>query len=154
MGYRKNDIPPKKPEDTLPRFEVRNGAILDLAFPCYYLDVVPAHDWHYHDHIGWPAPNYPGEACQQLPHIKGEYKHGEWEYIDFNAPTPIHLTSAYEGYDSAYVVFDALEDKPQDFRFTLFVHAPARTYQGKQQYEKSDQVIRGIITVLPGTIYS
>ena len=177
MGYRFDDKPPMKPEDALPRFEVRNGAILDIAFPCYYLDVVTAHDSDEHDHAGWPAPGRVDNICQ-LPHHQ---RVGEWEWIDFENPNPIDLTSNYEGYDAASIIMDEtvsgltasaridtdetnvvyvrfnanlefFEDKPKEYRFTVFVHAPARTYQGKSQLEKMDQVIRGMLVVLPGNI--
>jgi len=181
MAYRLDNTPPPKPENRLPRFEVRNGAILDIAFPCYYLDVVTAHDSNYHDHLGYPVPNYHNPSCQFVDGIP-LYEHaGEWEHVDFNNPHPIDLSSDYEGYTDAYVVmdesvdgltasasFDADEtnviymrvkanleffkDKPKEYRFTLFIHAPARTYQGKAEKEKIDQVIRGMIVVLPGNI--
>lgn len=179
MGYRRNNTPPPKPENHLKRFEVRNGAIIDLAFPCFYVDVLPVHDSHYHDHIGWPDPHTPGVACQKLPHIPGQYFPGEFEYFDMEHPHPIELTGDYEGYDSAAIVFDKaeegltatawldedeknvvrvrvhaaldyFEDKPKDFRFTLFIHAPQRIYDGEEEQERIDQVFRGVITVLPG----
>lgn len=171
MGYRFEDMPKLTPEDTLPRFEVRNGAILDVAFPCFYLDVIDEHDSKYHDHVGWPSPTHVDCICQ--------YPGSGMVRIDFDNPHPIDLTSYYEGYDDAIVVmdetvpelelttridseetnvvylrakaeFDAFEDKPKEYRFTIFVHAPARVYQLKQQPERLDQVIRGIIVVLPG----
>ena len=175
MGYRFDNKPPIKPEDKLPRFEVRNGAIVDIAFPCYYLDVVTSHNSDEHDHLGWPTPTRPDATCQWPFHRRT----GEWEWIDFENPHPIDLTSDYEGYDSAEVImdediteltmtasldsnesnvvylrveanFDLFEDKPKEYKFTLFAHAPARTYQGKAELERLDQVVRGIIVVLPG----
>lgn len=182
MAYRLNNTPPPKPENMLPRFEVRNGAIIDIAFPCYYLDVLVAHDSHYHDHIGWPAPNFHGQACQFIDGLSFHEHAKKFEHIDWVHPHPIDLLSEYEGYDAAYVTtdedveslgltlsarldesehnvvylrakanLDTFEDKPKDFRFTVFLHAPARTYQGNLELEKMDQVIRGMITVLPGT---
>lgn len=182
MGYRTLDIPPLKPEDMLPMFEVRNGAIVDIAFPCFYLDVVRAHDSHYHDYINWPAPNYhPGPPCQFVDGIPLNEHAGEYEKVDFLNPHPIDLLSYYEGYTDAYVVMDQdvagltvtaridedepnviyvrakanmafFEDKPLEYRFTLFVHAPARTYHDEPQLERIDQVIRGKIVVLPGNV--
>ena len=169
-----------KPEDRLPRFEVRNGAILDIAFPCYYLDVLTAHDSHWHDYKGWPAPNYHGTACQFIGGIPAYEHAGEWEWVDMFHPHPIDLLSDYEGYTDAYVVLDNdtvdgitvstwfdedepnviymrvkanlafFEDKPKEYRFTLFAHVPEHEYQGKTEREKIDQVIRGKIVVLPG----
>jgi hypothetical protein len=155
----------------LPRFDIRNGTIVDIAFPCFYLDVIDEHDTKYHDHKGWPSPTHPDHICQ--------YPGSGFERIDFDNPHPINLTSEYEGYDEAIVVmdetvpelqlmarideeetnvvylrakasFDMFEDEPKEYRFTLFVHAPARVYRGKQEYERLDQVVRGIIVVLPG----
>lgn len=171
MGYRFSDQPKPNPEDMLPRFEVRNGAILDIAFPCFYLDVIDEHDSKYHDHVGWPSPTHVDCICQ--------YPSSGMERIDFENPHPIDLTSYYEGYDEAIAVLDetvseltltpslssdesnvvylrakaefaAFEDQPKEYRFTLFLHAPARTYHNEQQQERMDQVIRGIIVVLPG----
>jgi hypothetical protein len=143
----------------LPRFFVRNGTIVDIAFPCLYLDIIDrCEDANYHQHVLWPIP---------------------YAFIDAAHPHPINLTSEYEGYDEAIVVldknvpeleltaridedetnviylrakasFDMFEDKPKEYRFTLFIHAPKRIYQGKQEYERLDQVVRGIIVVLPG----
>lgn len=181
MSYRRNNTPPPKPEDNLHRFEVRNGAIIDIAFPCFYIDVVPVHDSHYHDHVGWPSPHHPGHSCQRLPHIPAQYHAGDFEYFDLDNPHPIPLTSNYEGYTDAYVVLDnpidgltvsawldedegnvvrmrakaavaTFEDKPKDCRFTLFIHAPARTYDGKAEQERIDEVFHGMITILPGAI--
>lgn len=176
MGYRYDNTPLPKPEDNLPKFAVRNGAILDIALPCYYLDVVTAHNTDEHDHLGWPAPGKkPDDICQYPLRMRT----GEYEWIDFSNPHPIDLKSNYEGYDAAYVVMDEdvsgltasasidddepnviyvrfkaeldfFEDKPQDYRFTVFAHAPARTYQAKQQQERMDQVIRAMVTILPG----
>lgn len=181
MAYRIDNTPPPKPENMLPKFEMRNGAIIDIAFPCFYLDVITAHDSHYHDHVGWPAPNYPGQACQYIDGVPFHEHANEFERIDFTHPHPINLTSEYEGYTDTYVVLDEdvqgltlstefdddepnvihlrvkalldfFEDKPKEYRFTVFVHAPARTYEDKQWPERIDQVIRGVIAVLPGNI--
>ena len=180
MAYRLDIPKPPNPEDALPVFQVRNGAILDIAFPCYYLDVIQAHDSHYHDYIGWPAPNYHGQACQFVDGLPFHEHAKEWEHIDWVHPHPIDLTSYYEGYDSAYVAVDEVisgltlsaqldtnetnivylrakaalatfTGDPKECKFTVFLHAPARIYQGIQQQEKIDQVIRGKILVLPGS---
>ena len=177
MAYRTLKERPK-PENMLPTFSVRNGAIVDLAFPCFYVDVLPVHDSHYHDHIGWPDPHHPGHSCQLLPHIHGEYHPGDFEYFDMFHPHPIELTSDYEGYTEAYVAlekpvdgltasawiednvvyarfksaFDTFEDKPQDYRFTVFIRAPRRVYEGKVEDERIDEVFHGTLSVLPGAI--
>lgn len=172
MGYRFDNTPPPKPEDMLPRFAIRNGAIVDIAFPCFYLDVIAGHDTKYHDYIGWPSPNHSDKSCQ--------YPGYGYERIDFDNPHPIDLASYYEGYNDAIIIMDDIvpelevtaridddetnviymrikanfdilfEDNPLEYRFTLFAHAPARTYHDEQQDERMDQVIRGIIVVLPG----
>lgn len=169
MGYRKEDIPPLKPENALPMFEVRNGAWADIAFPCYYLDVHPAHDRDIHDFFGYPNPRHPDRSCQEI----GAMPHHEhimfYEWIDFFHPHPIDLTSEEEGYEEAAVILDEptegltlraeiddvetnvvmlhvsanlefFEDKPIERRFTLFVRAG----------DRMDQVVRGVISVLPG----
>jgi hypothetical protein len=159
MGYRYKDEPKPKPEDMLPRFSVRNGTIVDIAFPCFYPDIFDRCDEaNFHQHAFWPIP---------------------YALIDFAHPHPIDLTSDYEGYDEAIVAmdetvpeleltaridedetnviylcakanFDMFEDKPKEYRFTLLIHAPARIYQGEREHERLDQVVRGIIVVLPG----
>lgn len=179
MAYRLDNTPPPKPEDMLYKFQVRNGAIVDIAFPCYYLDVLQAHDSHYHDFMGWPAPNYPGQACQFVTGLSENA--GEYEVVDFTDPHPIDLTSDYEGYTEAYVVLDKeisgltvsawidevntnviymrieaaidfFEDKPQEVRFTLFAHAPEHTEDEITVKEKISEVIRAKIAILPGNI--
>ena len=67
MGYRVKDVKPPDPEERLPRYEVRNGATLDIAFECYYWKPTKGHNPHKHDHEGWPSPNHPGDACQMEP---------------------------------------------------------------------------------------
>ena len=107
MGYRKNDIPPK-PEDMLRRFDVRNGAIMRLAFACYYTS--GGHDPDYHDYVNWPTWNYhPGAICQMAPPRK-PYSWLPWwltkrpvtlEPIDLEAEGYDEFTVSYEDDDMA-----------------------------------------------------
>lgn len=170
MGYRFEHTPPPDPEMFLPRFEMRNGAITDLAFPCFYLDVISEHDAKYHDHIGRPDSTHRDCICQ--------YPDSGYEWIDFDNPHPIKLDSEEEGYDEAIAVFDddiddlitvsssigegntvfmsvhpTIEDmngQSREFKFTLYIHASS----DETRSEKLDQVIRGIIVVLPSGISS
>lgn len=172
MGYRTLDKP-VKPEDMLPRFEVRNGAIMRVAFGCFYLR--RGHDPNYHDYKNWPAPNFhPGAICQMMPprsemRWRNDPVTGQPVGVD-----PIHLTD--EGYDIVSIAFDdadieqyldysawideeddnivrikvktnlpLFEDKPKETRFTLFVSKP--------EEEAIDAVCHGIMTILPGSPY-
>lgn len=177
MAYRLDSTPPRKPEDILPRFAVRNGATLKLAFRCYYHTPKETHDPHYHDHKNWPAPNYhPGDICQMHPprDIPKFFCHPQMRTMhDF---TEIHLLE--EGYHDVVMTFEDTEqddyldvtgwideeddnivrfhintdfpnfsDKPIDLRFTVFVKKVADDVVTK------DAVCHGIITVLPGHPY-
>lgn len=167
MGYRFEHTAPPDPEMFLPRFEMRNGTITDLAFPCFYLDVISEHDSKYHDHIGRPDPTHRDCICQ--------YPDSGYEWIDFDNPHPIMLDSEEEGYDEAIAIFDEdisesievecsigehntvymsvrpmiedMDGKPAEYKFTLLIHSTST----ETRSEKMDQVIRGIIVVLPGS---
>lgn len=162
MGYRYCDKP-FDPEDHLPVYVVRNGAILRMSFACYYLN---AHDSKRHDHEGWPNPDNPDHICQITSNMKF------FAYPDRTANLDeINLTE--EGYNVVSVVFDDgtaydadttatidsvdpniihvthatnvplssfVNNKPIDRKFTLFVRNQTNT----------DAVCRGIIRVLPG----
>lgn len=174
MGYRKNDIPPK-PEDMLRKFDVRNGAIMNVAFGCYYL--TEEHDPHYHDYINWPSADYhPGPICQMYP-PRTPPRDWPHEHPPIPLPatfTPIHLidegytiasveyeddelaqnliTEAWIDTDTDYIVrmkvranFSTFSDKPKDVRFTIFV--------AKEDNTAIDAICHGIVTVLPGKSY-
>lgn len=164
MGYRFYDNPPK-PEDHLHRFPVRNGAVMRLAFACYYLH---GHNPKLHDHIGWPNPDHPDAICQEISNMKlYRMRHKDIELQE------IHLLK--EGYNEVAVSFEDEEqaqnltvnawidedddniirmivgskfptfsDKPVDLRFTVFV---------KKDNATIDAVCHGFITVLPGAPY-
>jgi hypothetical protein len=165
MGYRYCDKP-NKPEDNLKRFTVRNGAIMRMAFGCYYM---LGHNPDLHDHIGWPNPDHPDAICQERSNMRlFHLKHKDIELQE------IHLTE--EGYDEVAVSFEDEEksanlevrawideeedniirmmvganfptfsDKPVDLRFTVFVK--------KSDGSAIDAVCHGFITVLPGAPY-
>lgn len=170
MAYRVIDNLPK-PENMLPTFSVRNGAIARIAFGCYYLGA--GHDPHYHDYLHWPSPDYhPGAICQMMP----PRDHVPWTEPGLPVHMePIHLieegydqvTVSYEDSDNAahlateawidedddYIVrmkvganFDTFSDKPVDIRFTIFA--------GKSDGSVRDAVCHGILTVLPGGAYT
>ena len=116
MAYRLDDIPPKKPEDFLPILDMYNYEKRVWSIPCFYLDVekpIDWHDYHMHDHIGWPDPHYPGHACQALPDY-GSYTFSPgsvWQYVDMSKAIKIDLTSEYEGYLGASIVFDTVDEQ-------------------------------------------
>lgn len=175
MAYRINKKP-IKPEDKLRRFTVRNGATIDVLFPCYYYQPVEGHDPHYHDFIGWPSPSTPGDACQMYP-PRDRYRWNRHPLMRNGEDlTPIHLR--LEGYDEAVVTFSdqdiaefvaatawidedddylirfhvnanlaTFSDKPLDTWFTIFI----KRNDGNMEYK--DVVCHGILTVLPGSPY-
>ena len=161
MGYRRNE--PPKPEEHLRRFPVRNGAIMRIAFACYYMS---GHDSKMHDHLGWPNPDNPDCICQMVSNLK-LYKMKD-KTVEFE---PIHLIE--EGYSNAIISFETTEDsvwltadawideeednivkvsieaglpefsdKPKDIRFTVFVIGDDGT--------AIDAVCHAMMTVLPG----
>ena len=124
MGYRTLDIPPVKPDEMLPVFEVYNGAPMKWSFPCFYFEVeqpIDWHDYHMHDHLGWPDPHHPGHACQALPDYYGlSFSPASvWNYLDMHKAKKIHLLSDYEGYSSTgSVVFDTVDGKGDSVTLT------------------------------------
>lgn len=173
MAYRLKSTPPPKPENMLPRYFVRNGATLDLAFRCYYFDPKLWHDPSYHDYINWPAPNYHGPACQMdTPRYPVPWAYKSARRVSGDQE-PIHFTE--EGYAEVVVIFEDIEaashvtasavideeddhivmahfdtfypsfsDKPKELRFTLFI-----VRDGAR-----DAVCHGILVILPGAPYS
>lgn len=165
MAYRFSDKPPK-PEDHLHRFPVRNGAIMRLAFACYYMH---GHNPDLHDHLGWPNPDRPDAICQERSNMRlYRMKHKDIELQE------IHLLE--EGYTEVAVSFEDEElsqnvsveawidedddniirmlvetnfptfsDEPVDLRFTTFIK--------KGDGSAIDAVCHGMITVLPGSPY-
>ena len=164
MSYRFDDRPPK-PEDHLPKFDVRHGAIMRLAFGVYYTKL---HNRWFHRHKGWPSPDHPDRICQVgWPYSYVSGTRGKYAFLN----DPIDLIE--EGYTKARVKFEdpnasdyltaqawidtetpnivrmsvksngeVFSDKPKDFRFTLFISNPGDT--------AVDAVCHGMITVLPG----
>lgn len=156
----------------LRRFDVRNGAIMRVAFRCFYSK--DGHDPHYHDYVNWPAPNYhPGAVCQMFP------PRDVLRWRSPNTSNPIQLDPINlleEGYTVAAVSYEdealaqhletsasldsecdglirmtvkanfpTFEDQPKDARFTLFIK--------KADGSAIDAVCHGIVTVLPGSPY-
>lgn len=181
MAYRYDSNPPKKPENMLQKFAVRNGATLKLAFRCYYFKPPLGHDPHYHDHINWPAPNYHGDACQMKP------PRDEFPYINgiirrCDDLPPIHLLD--EGYQDVAVTFEdadqasnitveswidedddnivrvhmdtafpTFSDKPIDLRFTVFVRKTYTDPATNITRTTKDAVAHCFVSVLPGAPY-
>lgn len=138
MPYRTMKKPPLKPEAKLPVFSMHNGTDAVFSVPCFYLEIEPPefwHDYHLHDHIGWPSHNHPDHICQRLPGNvcpvprllhpgqvpphplmpHGPHPHWVYEYVDMNKAEPIHWYSDDERYTDeieggytpvAYVTFD------------------------------------------------
>lgn len=123
MGYRIQPKPHHHLHRTLvdsttpAKVFIRNGVTSRLAFPCWYQEVhkaMPAHihDWHRHNHEGWPSPSHPDHCCQMwIPdrHICSLGYHGECSphcrhYIDMRGIMPIHLPE--EGYTGYTVLID------------------------------------------------
>lgn len=163
MGYRYDGEPPK-PEDHLRKFAVRNGAIMRIAFGCYYLY---GHDSKYHDHIGWPNPDNPDDICQLESNFRLYPFKDKTQILN-----PIHLLE--EGYDEIYVTYEDQEkasyltttawideqddsiirikvktnfptfsDKPVEIRFTVFAK--------NTEEDLIDSVCHGVIAILPGS---
>lgn len=88
----------------LPRLVVRNGATLKVAFDCFYFDPKATHDPHYHDHIGWPAPNYHFGICQMFPPRNENPRH--WFHPIMRTKddvSPIDLSEeGYTGFEVTY----------------------------------------------------
>ena len=157
---------------------VHNGTVANFAFPCWYQEIhppIPAnlHDRKLHDHHGWPNPSHPDHICQLWIPEQGHCIHGMQEchphcrhYIDYKRVFPIHLTSEYEGYDSADVAWvdkpdgisaeayiDPVEDwvvrlhvecmdpnaleEPQHYKLTVFVNSPGESTSAKSVWHPS-----------------
>jgi len=162
MGYRFDDKPPK-PEDHLLKFSVRNGAIMRIAFGCYYLK---GHNPKYHDHIGWPNPDKPDMICQELSNMKlfglkektaeleeihlleEGYTETEVSFEDEEKAQYVTATTQIDPQDDNIVRmkvaanFPTFSDKPIDLRFTIFVK--------KKNGSAIDAICHAMITVLPG----
>lgn len=149
-------------EKMLPRFYVRNGATLNIAFGCYYL---AEHDRWEHDHIGWPNPDNPDRICQILGSkffndrgqhaIIGEeidlidegYTTATVTFEDAELAENLDWTAEIDE-DNPYIVhlkadtnFDTFTGDPKELHFTLFVYGTGTTI---------DAVCHGIIVVMPG----
>ena len=175
MPYRTNREPPK-PENMLRRFTVRNGATLDILFPCYYFAPILGHDPHYHDYIGWPSPNHVGRACQMWPPrdkfrwlahpvmrqggdltpilLRSEgYKEASITFEDDEIAKSLKAR-AWIDLDDQYIVrmyintdFETFHDKPLETRFTVFIK------KNDGDIVRKDAVCHGILTILPGSPY-
>lgn len=131
-SYRIDQPKPKPPRRTLEKLTTPGTIYIhpietvELAIPCYYMEMrppVPArpHDRMVHDMLGWPWPDKPDCSCQEwdfdrhrcrrTPHMKCDPPHCK-DYIDMRRLIPIHLTE--EGYSGADVVLNDSEGKPVD----------------------------------------
>lgn len=122
MGYRIGERKPKEPRRTVQgaaspsKVYMQNGATLDFAIPCWYIEAErprPAHHHSrmHHDHVGWPAPDHPDHSCQDwdFAHSCCSFDDGKRRkdicrrYLDMGLVTPIHLSE--EGYDAISIAF-------------------------------------------------
>ena len=169
MGYRYN-IPtdrngePPKPEDMLPRFEVRNGAILRIAFKCHYLLHTHDHPMYVYPHVAGDAAllrrenhqpydrlsqaklpvetkpidlvdeNYNGVAVTIEEDELAEYIDVTDAYIDTAEPNMIRI--------SLKTSFPNFHDIPKEARFTVFII--------NDNQNAIDAVCHGILVILPG----
>lgn len=169
MGYRYNTpekIEPNPPEEDymLPEFQIRNGAILRIAFKCRYV-------LHNHDHPMYVYPHLAGDIAllrreNHAPYYKLSQAKFPLKY------TPINLVN--EGYDpTAKVVFeeddghiqviDASVDieEPSIIRIAMNVQYPEFTgkpikkhftvFMKSYDEQRIDAVCHGVVAVLPGT---
>jgi len=103
MGYRTMDPPmPPEPDDVLPVFDLTNGEKKIWSIPCFYFNIekpLDYHDYHEHDHRGWPGPDKPDMSCQNPQWWKDyPFVSNIYNYIDMSEAVKIHLLSEYEGY--------------------------------------------------------
>lgn len=181
MSYRHLHKPPS-PEQMLPRYPVRNGATLRLTFDCFYFDPGHAHDWHYHDHVNWPAPGYKhGDACQMaFPRDVDPRIPGHAVVVSSDDYTPINLPE--EGYSEIQLVFedtshsshitwtariDTDGDGPNVVKFVIGVNFPTfsdnpvdlkftafiKGTDSETGDAMCDALCHGILSVLPGAPY-
>ena len=156
MGYRFDKKEPPKPNDLLPRFEIDNGAITTLAFPCYY---VINHASDKHDHWGWPTPDRIDAICQDvdgetvIPIDLKDEGYNSFRIVFDNSDIDITSEVSVDD-DEPYTIYlwlqalysDFTEGDPKEERFTIFA-ATTDT-----EPERLDKVIRGVIVVNPGAI--
>ena len=124
MSYRIKDHPRPRPQRSVVdiatpiKVFAHNGTTEYIAFPCWYQEIhrpirAHHHDHHWHDHVGWPAPDHPDHCCQLWApdrHCCSLGKHHECSphckhYIDYSNVSPIHLLSEYEGYTGASIAW-------------------------------------------------
>lgn len=123
-SYRIDQPKPKPPRRSLQKLTTPSTIYIhpietvELAIPCYYMEMrppVPAHphDRMVHDMLGWPWPDKPDCSCQEwdfdrhrcrrTPHMKCDPPHCK-DYIDMRRLIPIHLTE--EGYTGVDVILN------------------------------------------------
>lgn len=168
MSYRYNHEPPN-PEDMLPRYAIRNGATLKIAFGCYYLAL---HDRYKHDYVGWPSPMHPDHICQvgvnefrvhhrctrftmfgkEIDLINEGYESITISFEDPSVASGLTVVESEIDQKAPYVIrlkiranFDTFTDDPKETRFTVFANNPWEN--------QIDAICHGFITVLPGSPY-
>lgn len=172
MGYRKHG--PKNDhvlqrtvnDSTTPsRIYINNGSETHIAVPCHYLlGLVPPHNRHWHDYMGWPTPNYPDHCCQ-LPHnimpfgwktakidLVGEgYDHGDilWEDEPQGCTTQVRFSSR----EKNVVEFDISVDSPENlhepgiYRFAVHIYSGPTT---KRRYAQRGSTFEVVEDHFPG----
>ena len=107
MSYRIKDHPRPRPQRSVVdiatpiKVFAHNGTTEYIAFPCWYQEIhrpirAHHHDHHWHDHVGWPAPDHPDHCCQLWApdrHCCSLGKHHECSphckhYIDYSNVSP------------------------------------------------------------------
>lgn len=126
-SYRIDQPKPKPPRRSLQKLTTPGTIYIhpietvELAIPCYYMEMrppIPArpHDRMIHDMLGWPWPDKPDCSCQEwdfdrhrcrrTPHMKCDPPHCK-DYIDMRRLIPIHLRE--EGYSGVEVILNDSE---------------------------------------------
>lgn len=126
-SYRIDQPKPKPPRRSLQKLTTPGTIYIhpietvELAIPCYYMEMrppIPArpHDRMVHDMLGWPWPDKPDCSCQEwdfdrhrcrrTPHMKCDPPHCK-DYIDMRRLIPIHLRE--EGYSGVEVILNDSE---------------------------------------------
>lgn len=171
MGYRFSDKP-INPEDTLPRFEVRNGATIHMEFDCYYWTPEsmnaefyfrdPHHPPVPYSHF-YPEPWKPQPDFADLRHLPVDFTEIDLQgegynklSIVFDDSTIASKLSSVIGFDTGDDVntvhcsvtanLDKFEDEQKETRFTVFAKGSGNNMQ--------DALCRGILVILPGPPYS
>ena len=156
------------PEDYLPRFYVRNGATVKMAFDCYYWTPLlrPEH-YHrdpHHEPVPWSSfdpvygkvnPRFPDmsrpEDFTEIDLSAEGYTNASVIYDDTTISSNLTTTTTFDDNEANVVNckvkanLPKFQDDAKETKFTVFVTGSS----GLQ-----DVVCRGILVILPGPPYS